>query len=171
METLSPKRDTPDSLLSRTNTGLAQSNTSLTHTSYCYSTQQDYGSGCYGYSFFTGYEPDGLTRPLIEDTRPKITAAIYKCSLKRSPSSEDLYLAAVGASTEDQRIPQAVKMTSSIPEETLNDISSLRQSEDEIMREVEYENKAFTGDKRVQVGKGCDVIDRVDNQNEIVSCN
>lgn len=146
VETVSPNRDTPDSLSSQTKTGLAQSNSSLTHQSYCYTNQQGYENGCYGYTTCTGYEQERIARPQFETNRhPKITAAIYKCALKRSPSSEDLCLAAAGVgSNEDQMVPQMVKIPSegilrqpSIQEENVNDISPIKTQKGEESRSRE----------------------------------
>lgn len=179
METISPNRETPDSILSQTRTGLSQSNTSLTHQSYCYTNQQCYETGCYGYTFYNGYDLDGIIRPLVDDRRPKITAAIYKCTLKRSPSSEDLYLAAAGDSAENLKEHQYKEGFSennirqdSIPEEAPNDISLLRNSEEEV-REGNFDKKGFEGDTRVQIESKIfhSSIDRVENQTDIVSCN
>lgn len=179
VETVSPNRDTPDSLSSQTKTGLAQSNTSLSHQSYCYTNQQGYENGCYGYSYCTGYEQDSISRQPVDKSLPKITAAIYKCSLKRSPSSEDLCLAAAGtASPGDQRVPNLVKtldgklLQEQIPEETSNDISSAKFAENEATGSNSEINKTAEGDIRVQSDsvKRDIGMDEIKIQNEIVQC-
>lgn len=169
VDTISPNRDTPDSIRSQIKTGFAQSDTSLAHQSYCYSNQQGYESGCYGYSLHSGYESGGIARPPVDSTLPKITAAIYKCTLKRSPSSEDLCLAAAGDSTTDQTVPQVVTKGSetnlrqpSIPEETLNDISSISRAEGGAVKIVGYESKKIES-KKSDIG-----IDRIEN--DVVIC-
>ncbi|KAJ8957337.1 hypothetical protein NQ318_004816, partial [Aromia moschata] len=78
IETASPNTETPDSLAAQIRTGLAQSNASLAQPSYCYTRQQCYDNGGYGYSVYCGYVNDEPTRRLPEDTRPKITSAVYK---------------------------------------------------------------------------------------------
>ncbi|EFA07898.2 uncharacterized protein LOC103314105 [Tribolium castaneum] len=81
IETASPARATPDSLVAQIRTGLAQSDPTLNeeHPSYSYSTQQCYDSGFYGYHIYNGYINDEpLQRLKAASTKPKITAAVYK---------------------------------------------------------------------------------------------
>ncbi|XP_074039496.1 uncharacterized protein [Leptinotarsa decemlineata] len=161
IETISPNRDTPDSIISKTKTGLTQSNTSLSHPSYCYTNQECYDIGNYGYSVDPSYMSEGIRRD-TDDTRPKIMAAIYKNTLKRSPSTEDLHLAAINgvdeivndvfrASSEDEmhleeqmRLGNAKKTEDHSPKvkQVENDISQAVREEAET-RSVDCENEGF----------------------------
>lgn len=59
---------------------MTQSSTSLSgeHPSYCYSTQQCYDNGGYGYPVYNGYINDEPLQRLEHPSKPKITAALYK---------------------------------------------------------------------------------------------
>ncbi|KAG5895218.1 hypothetical protein JTB14_035390 [Gonioctena quinquepunctata] len=161
IESVSPNRDTPDSLKSRPRTGFTQSNTSLSHPSYCYTNQECYDISSYGYSVHPDYVNDGL-RKNSDDTRPKIMAAIYKNTLKRSPSTEDLHLAAmngvesnVKASSQDELHLQEQKRLGNAKKNQVdpvghspkfkqleNDISQANREEAET-RSTDRENKGF----------------------------
>lgn len=82
METTSPGRDTPDSLLNRIRTGLSQSSvslSSLTGPNYCYGNQQGYDTGSHGYPLYYGYLNDDVPQRLENiNNKPKITSAVYK---------------------------------------------------------------------------------------------
>ncbi|CAH1100036.1 unnamed protein product [Psylliodes chrysocephalus] len=103
IETVSPNTETPDSLSSKAKTGLAQSNTSLNYPSYCYTNQTCYDINSYGCSQYAGYKicNEQTACKDVDDTRPKITAAVYKSGLKRSPSTEDLHLASINGVVDD----------------------------------------------------------------------
>ncbi|XP_030751848.1 uncharacterized protein LOC115879273 [Sitophilus oryzae] len=79
IETTSPDRSTPG-LSTNSKTGLSTSNTSLgsLHRSYCYTTQECYDHGNFGYNTYHGYINDHITKRLVENTKPKITSAVYK---------------------------------------------------------------------------------------------
>ncbi|KAJ8986178.1 hypothetical protein NQ317_005652, partial [Molorchus minor] len=87
IETASPNTETPDSLATQIRTGLAQSNTSLTQPSYCYTSQQCYDSGGYGYTVYAGYVNDEPARRLPDHTRPRIMAAVYKTTVAEGTQS------------------------------------------------------------------------------------
>lgn len=96
VETTSPSRGTPDSLLARIRTGFSQSDLSLSSNgpSYCYGSQQGYDSGSYGYPSYNGYindDPPPL-RPQdnILKTKPKITSAVYKNRSNSKQGSIDI---------------------------------------------------------------------------------
>lgn len=131
VETSSSNKESPVA-----KTGLAQSNTSLDTPPYCYTNQQGYDSGCYGYSLhnsdYNDYTITGglLPKHNIEDTRPKITAAVYKSSLKRSPSTEDLHLASI-----EGPMLEKVLMQSSIEE-----ITKIEQIEAEVVVDTSQHN-------------------------------
>ncbi|KAJ8923097.1 hypothetical protein NQ315_001650 [Exocentrus adspersus] len=97
METTSPHTETPDSLATaHLKTGLSRSNSSLTRPSYCYTTQQCYDAGTYGYNVYAGYvndEPSQRLQP--DDTRPKIMSAVYKNPLAVNRDSVDIPLASM----------------------------------------------------------------------------
>ncbi|CAG9864969.1 unnamed protein product [Phyllotreta striolata] len=98
IETVSPNTETPDSLSSKAKTGLAQSNTSLSHPSYCYANQTGYDVNGYGCGvLFAGVavRNENSEDREVDDVVPKITGAVYKGGLKRSPSTEDLHLASI----------------------------------------------------------------------------
>lgn len=84
METTSPGRDTPDSLLNRIRTGLTQSSASLSSTgpNYSYGNQQGYDTGSHGYPLYYGYlnddAPQRLELAQNNNNKPKITSAVYK---------------------------------------------------------------------------------------------
>ncbi|CAH0563544.1 unnamed protein product [Brassicogethes aeneus] len=71
-----------------TKTGLATSDSSLSgnRQSYCYTNQECYQSGNYGYTNYV-YE-ESKVRPLDDDTKPKITAAVYKKNFSDRMNSE-----------------------------------------------------------------------------------
>ncbi|XP_076276018.1 uncharacterized protein LOC143206969 isoform X2 [Rhynchophorus ferrugineus] len=78
IETTSPERSTPG-ISTNAKTGLSTSNTSLgsLHRSYCYTNQECYDQGSYGYNIYHGYVNDRVVKRLF-DTKPKITSAVYK---------------------------------------------------------------------------------------------
>lgn len=84
METTSLTTGTPDSSKRQIQTGLSQSDESISspHHSYCYGNQQAYDCGSYGYAVYNGYINEETTnrRSLISssNTKPKITSAVYK---------------------------------------------------------------------------------------------
>ncbi|XP_050513004.1 uncharacterized protein LOC114349406 [Diabrotica virgifera virgifera] len=154
IEMVSP--ETPDSASSKAKTGLTQSNTSLSHSSYCYTNQQCYDIDNYGSSQYKGYTvcDDQPVAKCIDDTRPKIMAAIYKNTLKRSPSTEDLHMASIsGGLVEDSTVlrnssnrsindkiptPESSKVVEK-PKIT-GELSSSKEAE---TRSKDYENKGF----------------------------
>jgi len=51
--------------------------------SYCYSSQHSYDQGSYGYNVYLGYESESTALGRVkEDTKPKITSALYKTNPK-----------------------------------------------------------------------------------------
>nr|CAI5831644.1 unnamed protein product [Callosobruchus analis] len=99
IETASSSNPTEMLVCRMTRTGLTQSNSSLNQPSYTYTTQQAYGLSSYGYAIEASTRSD-TKPPIEEDTKPKITAALYKSALKRSPSNEDLHLASMNGVVE-----------------------------------------------------------------------
>ncbi|KAK9885298.1 hypothetical protein WA026_010792 [Henosepilachna vigintioctopunctata] len=61
-----------------TNTGLTQSNSSLSHPSYSYTDQQCYDNEGYGYNLYKGYLNDEPLKKLHFNQKLKITSAVYK---------------------------------------------------------------------------------------------
>lgn len=78
--TLADVSPTLQSPKSTTRTGLTQSNQSLTNIqpSYCYTNQQGYDNGCFGYPIYNGYVNDEPLRRLPQSDRPIIMSAVYK---------------------------------------------------------------------------------------------
>lgn len=87
-------------------------------------------------------------------------------------------MAAAGISSpDDQRVPNLVKTEAklhqqSIPEETSNDISSIKLTEEKVTGVNTESNKSVEGDIRVQIdSRKSDIgIDEIKSQNEIVRC-
>ncbi|XP_057661744.1 uncharacterized protein LOC130897133 [Diorhabda carinulata] len=159
IEMISP--DTPDSVSFKAKTGLSQSITSLTHPSYCYTNQQCYDIDNYGSSQYKGYSvcnEQAMPKP-IEDNKPKIMAAIYKNTLKRSPSTEDLHMASINGGLVEDSVVQKDLLQRSIndkrptPEsskivEKANIATELSSSNTNPIKEAEmtpgdYENEEF----------------------------
>lgn len=76
-------------LSSKAKTGLSTSNTSLAslRQSYCYTTQLCYDQGRYGYNLYLGYINDAVSGRVLEDTKPKITSALYKTNPSKNMKS------------------------------------------------------------------------------------
>ncbi|KAJ8929181.1 hypothetical protein NQ314_018152 [Rhamnusium bicolor] len=157
IETASPNTDTPDSLAVQIKTGLAQSDTSLTHPSYCYTNQQCYDNGSYGYNVYSGYVNDEPLRRLPDDTRPKIMSAVYKT--KANSDSLDIPLAALNGlkdaindieKSSDDEVQEEQNRLGNLKKNMLdssqkfdkitNNISPANEKEAE-MGSVDYENK------------------------------
>ncbi|XP_066140128.1 uncharacterized protein [Euwallacea fornicatus] len=78
----------PKPILSQPKTGLASSITSLGSYSYSYSNQCSYDQGSYGYNLYLGYSNDSTSSGRIpEDTKPKITSALYKSNTAKTLKS------------------------------------------------------------------------------------
>ncbi|RZC42669.1 uncharacterized protein BDFB_003916, partial [Asbolus verrucosus] len=137
IETTSPARGTPDSLMTQIRTGLAQSDTSLSgeRQSYCYTNQQCYDNGNYGYAVYNGYVNDEPLQRLKDNTKPKITAAVYK---NRSKTVEELD----EEQEEQMRLGNSVGKQRHILDTKPNDISLGGMAETDV-RSGEYENKGF----------------------------
>ena len=136
IETTSPARDTPDSLITQIRTGLSQSDSSLTgeHPSYCYTNQQCYDNGSYGYPIYNGYINDEPPQRLKEDNnKPKITAAVYKTHSRtiEEPDEDEVQ-------EEQMRLGNSLHILDKKP----NDISLSRRTEADV-RSAEYANKGF----------------------------
>ncbi|KAF5294695.1 hypothetical protein FQR65_LT10712 [Abscondita terminalis] len=88
-----PSRETASSLHIHIQTGLTQSNSSLsssTTQAYRYGNQEGYESGFYGYEMCNGYEFNPPPQKL-NTNKPKIISEIFKNSRSESKCSSDTY--------------------------------------------------------------------------------
>ncbi|KAH0821460.1 hypothetical protein GEV33_001331 [Tenebrio molitor] len=136
IETTSPARGTPDSLATQIRTGLTQSDTSLTgeRHSYCYTNQQCYDNGSYGYQTYNGYVNDEPLQRLKDNNKPKITAAVYKTRQKTTDEADE-----DAVQEEQMRLGNSIGKRLHISDNKQNDISLSGTAEPD----EDYENKGF----------------------------